>query len=517
MDRRAFLKATGGALAGVAAANLHDPAVGLARAAQRPRQPSLPGPPFNLGVASGDPAHNGVVLWTRLAPDPLAPGGGMPPGPLRVEWEVALDERFRKVVRRGHERVHAEDAHTAHVEVRGLHADTTYWYRFRAGGEISPVGRTRTTPRPGSRPRGIRFVAASCQNYQQGLYTAHRAMAAEDVAFVVFLGDYIYESRPDPAAVRQHDGTGEPFDLDQYRSRYALYKLDPDLQASHTAVPWIVTLDDHEVDNNWAGPIPQDPALQPPEQFLARRTAALKAYWEHMPLSRRARPAGAEMALFRRFTWGDLLQIDVLDTRQHRSDQPVDLAGADDPAATMLGAEQEAWLSNGLRRSRARWNCLAQQVMLAQNDRLAGPAQVFDFDNWDGYRVARQRLLAELTGVANPVVLSGDRHRTWVSDLKEDFDDPGSTTVGAELTGTSLSSGGDEDPDLFHAVFGPIMAESPHWKFIDNRRGYLVCDLDRQRWLTDLRVVSTVLSPNATVSTFAQFLTEAGRRGVSVV
>jgi alkaline phosphatase D len=515
MDRRAFLIATGGAVAGAATVNLLDPATALAQTA--PSQPPLPGAPFTLGVASGDPTASGVVLWTRLAPDPLVPGGGMPPAPVRVDWEVARDERFRRVVRRGHDRVVADDAHTAHVEVHGLHADTTYWYRFRAGGEISPVGRTRTAPGQRSRLRRVRFATASCQDYQAGFYTAHQALAAEDLAFVVFLGDYIYEGGPNPAAVRQHDGTGEPLGLDQYRARHARYRSDPDLQSSHAALPWIVTFDDHELDNNWADEIPQDPDAQPHDQFIARRIAALKAYWEHMPLSRRIRPAGPDLPLYRRFAWGDLLQVDVLDTRQYRSDQPPDLAGANNPAATMLGAEQEAWLSQGLRHSRTRWNCIAQQTMVAQNDRQAGPGETFDFDNWDGYRVPRQRLLADLSRVANPVVVTGDRHASWICDLKQDFYDPASATVGAELTGTSISSGSDADPDLFHAVFDPVMAESPHWKFIDNRRGYLLCDLDRQRWLTDLRVVSTVRAPEATVSTFAQFVSEAGVRGVSVV
>ena len=234
-----------------------------------------------------------------------------------------------------------------------------------------------------------------------------------------------------------------------------------------------------------------------------------------MPLRRGARPAGPDMALFRAYDWGDLARVHVLDTRQHRSDQPVDLAGAGNPAATMLGAEQEAWLERGIASSAARWDVVAQQTMVASNDRRAGPEEVYDFDNWDGYRAARARLLASLGRSRNPVVVTGDRHATWVCDLKEDVADPGSATVGAELTGTSISSGGDPDTAAFHAVYDPAMAESPHWKFIDNRRGYLVCDLDRQRWLTELRVVSTVRAREAQVSTFARFVTEDGAPGVA--
>jgi alkaline phosphatase D len=517
MDRRSFLRAAGGAAAGAAYFSLGQghSAFGTATRLRAGTQVAT-GTPFTLGVASGDPDHQSVVLWTRLAPDPLVPGGGVAPEPVSLEWEVASDESFRRVVRRGRVDVAPEDAHTAHVTVNGLRADASYWYRFRGAGEISPVGRTRTAPSAWARPRRVRFATASCQNYEAGYYTAHRAMAAEDLAFVVFLGDYIYEGRPNTTTPRTHDGTGEPVTLDQYRARHARYRSDLDLQAAHQAFPWIVTLDDHELDNNWADEIPQDPDAQPHEQFLARRAAAFKAFYEHMPLRRQSIPNGIDMQLYRRFAWADLLQLDVLDTRQHRSDQPADLTGANDPAATMFGADQEAWLAAGLRRSRARWNALAQQTMVAQNDRTAGPAESFDFDNWDGYRAARQRLLTELQGVDNPVVLTGDRHATWVCDLKEDFYDPDSATVGAELTGTSLSSGGDGNPDAFHAAYDPIMADSPHWKFIDSRRGYLLCDVDRQRWHTDLRVVSTVLAPEATVSTFASFVTEAGQRGVTV-
>jgi alkaline phosphatase D len=515
MDRRGFLRSTGGALAGVTSLSVLQTladSVGP-RATFAAAQTT---PPFTLGVASGDPEPASVVLWTRLAPDPLVPGGGMPSTPTRVEWEVASDEAFRRVVQRGRVDARPENGHAVHVTVDDLRPDRAYWYRFRSGGEISPVGRTRTTPVPGARPGHLRFATASCQNYQDGFYTAHRAMSQEDLAFVVFLGDYIYESRPSATALRSHDGTGEPLTLDDYRARHARYRSDPDLQACHAAFPWIVTLDDHEIDNNWADEIPQDPDVQSHEQFVARRAAAFRAYYEHMPLRRQAVPNGIDMRLYRRFAWGDLLQLDVLDTRQYRSDQPADLAGANDPAGTMLGADQERWLFRGLRQSRTRWNALAQQTMVAQNDRTAGPTEMFDFDNWDGYRVARQRLLGELGRVGNAVVLTGDRHATWISDLKQDFYDPASATVGAELTGTSISSGGDSNPDTFHATYDPIKGDSPHWKFIDNRRGYLLCDLDRQRWLTDLRVVSTVRAQTATVSTFAQFVTEAGARGVAL-
>jgi alkaline phosphatase D len=478
----------------------------------------LPTGLFTLGVASGDPLPDAVVLWTRLAPQPTA-GGGMPDRAVEVNWEVAEDERFHRVRRRGTALARPELAHSVHVEVSGLRPDAGYFYRFQAGRELSPVGRTRTAPAPWARPGRLRFAFASCQDFQAGYYTAHQHLAAEDVAFVAFLGDYIYENFPNPAATRLHVGGDEPYSLDDYRNRHGQYKTDLDLQAAHAAFPWIVTLDDHEVDNNWADEIPQDPDLQSPEAFRARRVAAFQAYYEHLPLRRASLPNGLDMRLYRRLRFGELATVHVLDTRQYRSDQPDTLAQANDPSRTMTGLEQERWLRAGLRKSGTGWNLLANQVMWASNDRRAGPEQVFDFDNWDGYRVQRRRLL-ELFGsgqVANPVVLTGDRHCTWVCDLKPDFDDPASPVVGAEITGTSITSGGNANRASFHATYDPIMAESPHWKYIDNQRGYVVCDVTPQRMVSSLRLVDTVWATSATVRTAAQFVVEAGVPGISVL
>ncbi len=478
----------------------------------------LPSGLFSLGVASGDPLPDAVVIWTRLAPQPLA-GGGMPDRAVPVHWEVATNERFRRVRRRGVTLAHPSLGHSVHVDVRGLEPDTEYHYRFRVGTEISPAGRTRTAPAPHARPRQLRFAFASCQDYQAGSYTAYQHLAREELSFVAFLGDYIYEGPPNPAAYRQHDGTGEPYTLAEYRNRHARYRSDVDLQGAHAAFPWIVTFDDHEVDNNWADEIPQDPANQTPEAFRARRAAAFQAYYEHMPLRRESFPHGLDMRLYRRFRYGGLASVHVLDTRQYRSDQAATIEAANDPALSMTGAEQERWLVHGLRTSGSAWNLLANQVMWASNDRRAGPEKVYDLDNWDGYRVQRRRLL-EFFGsgqVDNPVVITGDRHCTWVCDLKPDFDDPDSPVVAAEITGTSITSGGNSDPVPFHNTYDPIMAESPHWKYIDNQRGYVVYDVTRERMLSSLRLVDTVRAPDATVRTAAQFLVEAGRPGISVV
>ncbi|WP_433828424.1 alkaline phosphatase D family protein [Actinoplanes sp. CA-015351] len=506
------LLVSGAAAAAAAGPLLLNPEKGYAQS------PAVPTGVFTLGVASGDPLADAVVLWTRLAPDPLA-GGGMPGHVVPVEWEIAEDERFRRGRRHGVALARPELSHSVHVDVRGLRPGTGYHYRFRVAGQISPVGRTRTAPAARSRPRELKFAFASCQDYQAGHYTAFQHLADEDLAFVAFLGDYIYENTPNPAAARLHEGTGEPYSLTEYRNRHAQYKTDPNLQAAHAAFPWIVTFDDHEVDNNWADEIPQDPALQTPEAFRARRMAAFQAYYEHMPLRRSSLPSGLDLQLYRRFRFGNLASVHVLDTRQYRSDQPATLADAQNPALSMTGPEQERWLVNGLRTSGGRWNLLANQVMWAQNDRKAGPEQVFDLDNWDGYRAQRRRLL-ELFGsgqVDNPVVLTGDRHCTWVADLRPDFDDLSSPIVGAEITGTSITSGGNPNVASFHATYDPIMAESPHWRYIDNQRGYVRCEVTAERMVSSLRLVDTVWAPTATVRTAAQFTVEAGRPGIAEV
>jgi alkaline phosphatase D len=480
----------------------------------------LPTDLFALGVASGDPWPDSVVLWTRLAPDPLD-GGGMPGRPVDVEWEVATDERFRRPVRRGVAPARPDHGHAVHVEPGGLRPGTTYFYRFRAGTEISPVGRTRTAPDRHSSPERLRLAYASCQNYQHGYYVSHRDLATLDVDLVAFLGDYIYQSEPDPTAVRTHEGSGTPATLVDFRNRYARYRSDPDLRAAHAAFPWVVTFDDHEIADDWAGS-PADGRVHDWSDWQAlreRRTAALRAWWEHMPVRRTAAPVGAGVHAYRRFEWGDLARLHVLDTRQYRSRQATSPAEADDPARTMLGATQERWLVDGLTSGRQAWNLVLNQAPMAQTDRRAGPDQVLWTDPWDGYRAQRRRLLETFGAdrVTNPLVLTGDRHFTMACDLTTDFDDPEAPAVGAEIVGTSVSSGGDEDLRAWRRTWEPVIAESAYWKYGDARRGYVTCDVDRLRTLATLRVASTVERRSGTVSTGQRFVVESGRPGVEVV
>src|SRR5437773_8793900 len=509
MNRRALLGATA-RLAALAA-------LGQLGECTQPGPFKFDRDPFTLGLASGDPLPDGVVLWTRLAPDPLA-GGGMAMAPVDVDWLVARDEAMTDVVRSGTYGATADLAHSVHVEVSGLEPDRVYWDRFRAGGAESPVGRTRTAPAV-TAFQAFRFAFASCQNYAQGYYTAHATLAREDLPAVFFLGDYIYEGTARGDIVRDYSKRGWSFTLADYRDRYAQYEADRDLQAAHAAFPWIVTWDDHEVENNYAGGIDKDELHK---AALLQRAAAYQAFYEHMPL-RGPRPEGPDLRVYRSVSSADLVTFYVLDTRQYRSPEvslcpeqdeaPSGYCPASlDPKRTMLGAEQRAWLLGFLGGSRATWNVVAQSVRFAQQDSNPDPAKhTFDgVDNWMGYVSDRQAILEQLARTRNPVVLSGDSHVNFVYDLKPDFADPRSPTIGAELLGTSISSEGD--PAVPATQFDPS-TKNPHLRFFDNHRGYVRCALDRARLVADFRAVSTVLRPTAAVSTTATFVIEAGRPG----
>lgn len=471
--------------------------------------------PFKLGVASGDPLPDSVVLWTRLAPEPLN-GGGMRPVNVPVQWQIARDENMTQVVQKGTVLATPELGHSVHVDVRGLEPHRWYWYQFKVGNEVSPIGRTRTAAAPYSSITQLNFAFASCQDWQNGFYTAYKHMAEEDLDLVVHLGDYIYEYGPETGAPRQHIGP-ETITLDDYRNRYALYRTDVNLQAVHTNFPWVVTWDDHEVDNNYANVIPED--SQSREAFITRRANAYQAYYEHMPLRLSSLPKKSSMLLYRRFTFGDLAELNVLDTRQYRTDQPCGdglkplCDAAVDPKATMTGARQEAWLLRGLDKSQARWNVIAQQTILAQFDFDPSPSQLFNVDQWDGYVAARDRLLKflEQRQPSNPVVITGDIHSSWVHDLKADFNNPLSATVGTEFVGTSISS---DFPAQFIAPVQAALSGNPHTKFFDGaNRGYVRCKLTRNNWQTDYRVVSSILDQNATIRTLASFVVENGQPG----
>lgn len=539
LSRRTFLRGSAFTALALAAGLVPQRAAGLAPASI----------PFSLGIASGDPTHDSVVLWTRLAVDPLN-GGGMPQVPIEVNWKIATDPQLRHVVGRGTSIAQPDDGHSVHVAVDRLAPDRWYWYQFESGRDVSPVGRTRTFPAPDSKPRLMQFAFVSCQHWESGFYTAWEHLAQEDLDFVVHLGDYIYEDGTSSGGVRQHAPVSEIMTLDDYRNRHAQYRSDANLQSAHALFPFIVTWDDHEVENNYAGDVSEsngdaDPTNNvPAAEFRARRARAYQAYFEHMPLDPRLRLKDASAQLFRRFDWGHLAQFHVLDTRQFRSDQPCGgakdlLAPAGDdlviscgeefnPSATMTGAAQEKWLLNGLRHSKSRWNVIAQQVMMTAVDfgpgvarfdpRLAG-LQVRNVDAWDGYVAARNRLLGSVLDeeIANLIVLSGDIHSNWVADLRTDFADPAAPTVGTEFVGTSITS--DFSPEFIPIIETALLdPANAHVKFFDGAsHGYVRCLVTPERWRSDYRVVDTVLVPTATVRTLKSFVVNDGHAGSLVV
>lgn len=507
--RREFLLALGAALP-----------LGLraARAAPRPR---FAHDPFALGIASGYPWPRGVVLWTRLITDFGQVDDGLGETVIPVRWEVAEDESMRRVVARGSVEAAPAWAHSVHVEVEGLEPDRWYWYRFMAGDATSSVGRTRTAPALDAAPSALHFAFASCQQFEQGYYGAHRHIVADAPDLVAFLGDYIYESSWGRNHVRAHEA-GEPYTLAEYRLRHAHYKADQDLQAAHAACPWIVTWDDHEVDNDYAADRPEDGMDR--ARFLTRRAAAYRAYYEHMPLPARMRPEGPFMRIYTQLGWGRLARFYLLDDRQYRRWQvcprrtggsnvvdPERCEHINDAARSMLGARQEAWLSQAFARSKSRWNVLAQQTLMAQADRRPGEGQRFWTDGWDGYPAARRKLLADVQAqrLSNPVVIGGDVHYHAVADLKLDFDDPRAPVVASHFCGTSITSQAHPQREL-----EVMLAENPHFKFGDARyRGYVRVTLSRNALRADLRAMASVHTPDAACSTLASFVVEDGRPG----
>ncbi|MGH3656628.1 MAG: alkaline phosphatase D family protein [Micromonosporaceae bacterium] len=480
--------------------------------------------PFTLGVASGDPDHEGFVLWTRLAPHPLAEDGlgGMPDRAVAVEWQIATDARFQNVVRRGTATADPRSAHSVHVELDGLPSDREYFYRFRAERHLSPAGRTRTTPPPSTLGGSLAMGFVSCSQYEHGFFTAYRSLAQQNPDLILHLGDYQYEYKKDTYTipggnVRDHEGP-ETVTLANYRQRHAQYKTDPDLRAAHAVAPWVVVWDDHELDNNFADEVHERPDIPQPD-FLARRAAAFRAYYENMPLRRSSVPDGIDMQLYRRVRWGQLATFHMLDTRQYRDDQACgdgyrDCPAAADPSRSITGQEQERWLIDGFHRSEARWNVLGQQVFFAQRDRDAGPAKVTSMDAWDGYVASRNRITQGWVdaGARNPVVLTGDVHAHWASDLKLDYDDPTSRTVGAELVCSSITSGGNgsDAPSDSH----PWLTHNPHLRFYNNQRGYVMTTITPEQMSAYFTVLPHVTTPGAESYTRATFVIEDGEPGL---
>ncbi|MDQ6684441.1 MAG: alkaline phosphatase D family protein [Pseudomonadota bacterium] len=468
---------------------------------------------FALGIASGQPHARGMVLWTRLTGADLADR-------IEVRWEVADDEGFRRIVASGVEIAEADWAHSVHAEPNALAPGRWYWYRFRALGEESPTGRTRTAPAADAATT-LRFAIANCQRFDVGRYAAWQHIATSELDLVMFLGDYIYESASRRSAIRRHEG-GVVRTLAEYRARYATYKSDRQLQAAHAALPWLLVWDDHEVENDYAGM--QGTLLE--QDFAARRAAAYRAYWEHMPFAKAQRPVGPDMRIVGRLDWGRLARIHLLDDRQYRDVQAcprpgrggsntvplADCPGLLDPARSLLGSEQERWLADGWDLQRP-WNLLAQQTLMARfswTDTARGGATYWT-DGWDGYPHARRRLLDAVAAKQVPgvVVLGGDVHSHYVADLKADFDDPASPTLASEFCATSITS-----LSLAQERLDAARPFNPHVHYAHaDERGYMSFVLDSAQLEAKVQVVEQPRDASSGVVTSATFIVEAGRPG----
>jgi len=492
-------------IGGAGAIALAPSILSLARAADVPR--------FALGIASGQPRADGVVLWTRLTGSDL-------PERVEVRWELADDERFERIVARGEETAEAAWAHSVHAEPAGLAPARWYWYRFSALGDRSAVGRTRTAPAADTAAT-FDFAIASCQRFDVGHYAAWRRMAEEDLDVVMFLGDYIYEYASRPESVRQVEG-GLVTTLAQYRARYATHKSDPSLQAAHARAPWLLVWDDHEVGNDYANLRGQ--SLEP--DFAEQRAAAYRAYWEHMPFPKSVRPRGPDMRITGRLDWGRLARIHLVDDRQYRDVQACPKPGRGgsntvmlgacpellDPKRSLLGAEQERWLADGWDMSRP-WNLLAQQTLMARfawNEPAFGTG-VYWTDGWDGYAPARNRLLGTVAErrVPGVVVLGGDVHSNYVADLKPDYDDDRSPVVATEFCGTSISS-----LSIPQSRIDAARTFNPHIHYgRGDQRGYVSFRLDAKQLEASLRAVDRPLDPASGVTTVARFVVDPAKPG----
>ncbi len=488
----------------------------LLRASEAPYKTN----PFPLGVASGYPTSDGLVLWTRLLLRRDDGSDALADTAVSVSLQIATDESMKTVVHTSSHVATGEWAHSVHAEVKGLKPGRDYWYRFTAGGMQSRIGRTRTAPSAADKPDTMRIAVACCQKYENGYFVAYRHLLDDNPDLVVHVGDYIYEygSSPDGNNMRG-DSSGETQTLADYRQRHALYKTDPDLQAAHAAHPWLVTWDDHEVTNDYAGDSTYDASG---ESVLRRRAAAYRAYYEHMPLPRSARPNGATMRLYADNTFGNLVHIQMLDTRQYRS--PLGCLGEEDTggpgarcaalfneARTKVGREQESWMNRSLANSKARWNIVAQGTPMAHVDLDYGTGIAYRRDGWDGYPAARQRVLDMFADhkVSNPVVVDGDIHAFQVANLNRYADKLDSPIIASEFTADSITSGGG----------GPGRLEqnrlnNPNLLFNDNRlRGYLTLEFNAKELRANLVNVESIRQPDAARSLLASFIVEHGKPG----
>lgn len=512
---------------------------------------------FQHGVASGDPLPDRVVLWTRVTPTAAAlPGSGAGPQ-TRVTWEVATDKSFRRIVRHGRVATSASRDHTVKVDADGLEPATWYYYRFRCAGRTSRVGRTRTAPSPDADLRSLRLGFTSCANWQAGYFAVYRGLAArDDLELIVHLGDYFYEYGPTEYGygplntdIRAHVPDHEVLDLADYRRRHAQYKTDPDLADLHAKYPWIITWDDHEVaDDQWSGgAVNHDPATE--GSWARRRARAHRAYDEWMPV----RLSGTVDLrdgdrLYRRFRFGRLAEISMLDLRSYRSQQIAftsldNPGGVDDPERTITGAAQMAWLKTSLSNTAVQWKIIGNPVMIAPVEFGTLPDAIgqaihdatgvvpsqgmpYNTDQWDGYAADRRTVLSHLADqqTRDVVFITGDIHSGWAADVPADTSlyPAAGDSLAVEFVGASVTSNNLKDITGSPArttslvVETAIKAANRHIKYLDfDSHGFCVLDITPARTQCDWYVIGDRRDPRTPVTWSTSFQTVAGTNSVA--
>lgn len=472
--------------------------------------------PFTLGVASGSPTESAIVLWTRLAPQPLQPDGGMDHAGVPVHWELSRSPHFADIIANGIVVAKHQRAHSVHVDVRGLSPSTRYWYRFFVGDIASPVGATRTLPGLIEAVAQARFATVSCQNYTHGYFTAYDGLVQQQPDFVLHLGDYIYETSFG-GAVRSHGTENAPRTLEAFRQRHALYKLDPWLAHAHATAPFFVTLDNH------------DAVEDARSASRAVRMAAYRAWREHMPVRDFLDDSGGAR-IAQSINLGSLARIEVPDTRQFRDRQDVCSESAD-PAQgfglyrspcpemasmerSLLGQTQEDALLRRLQSPAPTWTAVASTVPFAQFAMRADEGRRIYIGSWNGYPESQARLSAVLAGLrdTNVVVLSGDVHSTWIMDLQRKRGNT-DTTFGSEIVTTSVTS---PWPQPLAKPMTESLTFNTHVRFHDvERRGFVMHDLTHDAWRSDLVFVSDVTTPQAEMRIGKSVTIKAGTPGVA--
>lgn len=459
--------------------------------------------PFYHGVSSGDPLNDRVIIWTRITLDP-------PISPVSVNWQIATDANFSSVVNNGTATTDSGKDYTIKVDATGLQAGTWYYYRFQYDTFTSLVGRTRTLPSGAT--SNIRFGVASCQDYQNGYYNAYKHLSQRnDIDAVLFLGDYIYEDAEENDAVgdRFHEPAHKATKLVDYRIRHSLYHLDQDLQAAHQQYPWIVVWDDHETANNSYTDSAKNHTVND-GLWADRKAAGVKAYQEWMPI--RVPDAQDTFRIYRRFTWGNLLDLYMIDTRLYDRDKQAGTQVAitdsvlNDSTRTMVGPVQFAWLENSMQSSTAQWQVLGQQVMMTPAvvpANVLGPSPyIINGDQWDGYPFERQHFYDMITSdsLENVVVLTGDIHTSWSNDLPK----PGynssnrNLSYGVEFVAPSITSGNELPPLITAPVISSI---APNVRYVDlSQHGYYVLDVNTQRTQADFIYVNGIIAQTFTTT-----------------